>query len=103
MVNKELNCYFEIIGLLYSCNHFDLMTNDSWKHAALEHGIDSTALLNKFGALQKKYVNAFKKICRLYPEATLTFSLVMKIPSSFIYFKLYALTIWNGLKMIYKV
>ena len=61
MVNKELNCYLEIIGLLYSCNHFDLMTNDSWKHAALEHGIDSTALLNKFGALQKKYVNAFKK------------------------------------------
>ena len=48
MVNKELNCYLEIIGLLYSCNHFDLMTND-------------TALLNKFGALQKKYVNAFKK------------------------------------------
>lgn len=61
MVYKELNLYFEIIGLLYSCQHFDLMTNDNWKHAAMEHGIDSTALINKFGALQKKYVNAFKK------------------------------------------
>ena len=103
MVYKELNRYFEIIGLLYSCRHFDLMTNDNWKNAALEHGIDSTALINKFGALQKKYVNAFKKNMSFVPGATLTFSLVMKIQSSFIYFKLYALTIWNGLKMIYKV
>lgn len=73
MIYKELNPYFEIIGLLYSCNHFDLMTNDSWKHAALEHGIDSTALINKFGALQKKYVNAFKKNMSFVPGGDFDF------------------------------
>ncbi len=73
MVYKELNRYFEIIGLLYCCNHFNLMTNDSWKHAALEHGIDSTALLNKFGALQKKYVNAFKKNMSFVPGGDFDF------------------------------
>lgn len=73
MVYNELNRYFEIIGLLYSCNHFDLMTNDSWKHAALEHGIDSTAFINKFGALQKKYVNAFKKNMSFVPGGDFDF------------------------------
>ena len=49
------------------------MTNDNWKHAALEHGIDSTALINKFGALQKKYVNAFKKNMSFVPGGDFDF------------------------------
>lgn len=59
--SKELNKYFEIIGLLYSCNHPNFITNEVLEKIAIEFSIDADELNKKVIVVLKKYLSAFQK------------------------------------------
>lgn len=60
-INRSLNQYFEIIGLLYSSMHPESLAKEFWDKAAAEHGINGDELYQKVGTIYKKYLTAFKK------------------------------------------
>ncbi|MCH1981996.1 winged helix-turn-helix domain-containing protein [Ruminococcus sp. OA3] len=60
-INRNLNKYFEIIGLLYSSTHPEGLAKEVWDKAAAEHGINGDELYQKAGATYKKYLTAFQK------------------------------------------
>lgn len=59
--SNELNRYFEIIGLLYSCNHPNLIASEVLEKAAIEFSIDADELNKKVIVVLKKYLSAFQK------------------------------------------
>ncbi len=46
-INRSLNQYFEIIGLLYSSMHPESLAKEFWDKAAAEHGINGDELLSE--------------------------------------------------------
>lgn len=59
--SEELNKYFEIIGLLYSCNHPDLLKNEVLEKEIIELGINADEFNKKVLVVLKKYLSAFQK------------------------------------------
>lgn len=58
--DRELNKYFEMIGLLYGCTHPDFMTNERIEEAASDFNINPDEL-GKAQIVVKKYLSAFQK------------------------------------------
>lgn len=59
--SKEMNKYFEIIGLLYNTRHPEFITNEVVEKTAAEFGISADELNKKVIVLLKKYISAFQK------------------------------------------
>src|SRR5699024_8856458 len=57
---KELNPYFEMIGLLYDSVHSESM-EEMWKRSARDRGINPEELAKKIGPVTKKYHAVFQK------------------------------------------
>lgn len=60
-IAANLNPYFEIIGLLYTCAHPYLDQKALWEKAAADCSINGDAFYRKITPLPKKYFSAFQK------------------------------------------
>lgn len=60
-VMKELNPYFEIMGLLYDSQHPENMEEEVWKKAAKDRGLEPEEIMKKIGGITRKYHSVFQK------------------------------------------
>lgn len=57
----NLNQYFEIVGLLYTCAHPYLHQKELWEKAAADCSINADEFYRRISPLPKKYFSAFQK------------------------------------------